>query len=229
MKPKLIPFVLVILSNALLLTDSHALPKGFVYLKDVDPTILQDMRYFSANNFVGRPIKGYQAAQCILTKEAALALAKVQQQLKQQKLGLKVYDCYRPQMAVDDFIAWSENVNDQKMKNEYYPNVDKRAVFKLGYVAMRSGHSRGSTVDLTVVHLDGNHLPIELKMGTHFDFMDETSHPTATNIPKNAQYNRTFLQSAMRIGGFLPLDTEWWHFTLKNEPFSTTYFNFTVR
>src|SRR2546426_194594 len=120
---------------------SMALPKGFVYLKDIDPTILQEMKYFTDDNFLGRPVKGYEAAECILTEQTAHALAQAQKELTKQHLSLLVHDCYRPQMAVDDFIAWSQDANDQKMKKEFYPNVNKADVFKLGYVAEKSGHT----------------------------------------------------------------------------------------
>jgi D-alanyl-D-alanine dipeptidase len=196
------------------------LPPGFVYLKDIDPSITQDVKYFSHDNFIGRPIKGYEAAECILTKEAALALSEVQQKLKPQSLSLKIYDCYRPQSAVDDFITWSQDISDQKMKAYYYPHVDKTDFFKLNYLAAKSSHSRGSTVDLTI---DG------LEMGTHFDYMDELSHPLNPNLHKKIKHNRLFLRNLMINSGFEPLYTEWWHFTLRDEPFPDTYFNFPVR
>lgn len=202
-----------------------ALQNGFVYLSNVDNSIIQDIRYFTKNNFIGKPITGYAAAQCMLTWQAAQALAEVQQQLKQQGLGLKVFDCYRPQRAVNEFIAWSRDYSDQKMKQQYYPHINKEDVFKLGYVAMRSGHTRGSTIDLTLVKLKNKQ---EINMGTHFDFLDETSHPLASDISQSAQQNRLYLQKVMEENGFAPLDTEWWHFTLKNEPYPDTYFDFIV-
>ncbi|HVE44348.1 MAG TPA: M15 family metallopeptidase [Gammaproteobacteria bacterium] len=206
-----------------------ALPTGFVYLKEVDASIIQDVRYFTTNNFIGRPIKGYEAAECILTREAAQALSQLQQQLLPQHLSLKVYDCYRPQTAVDDFIAWSEDENDQKMKEEYYPNVNKADFFALGYVAAKSGHTRGSTVDLTIVHLPVNDgKPKEMAMGTHFDFMDELSHALSPKIHGKEKDNRLFLRSMMQKAGFEPYEKEWWHFTLKDEPYPDTYFNFPI-
>lgn len=205
------------------------LPAGFVYLKDIDPTIIQDVKYFTHDNFIGRPIKGYAAAECILTKEAALALSKLQQTLLPQKLSLKVYDCYRPQTAVDDFIAWSQDASDQKMKQEYYPRVDKADFFKLGYIAAKSSHTRGSTVDLTIVHLSVNNAkPIDMIMGTNFDFMDELSHPLNSDILEEEKHNRMFLRTMMQEAGFEPYDKEWWHFTFKNEPYPDTYFDFPV-
>ncbi len=210
---------------------SHAanLPKGFVYLQDVDPSVIQTMKYYSADNFIGRPIKGYVAPKCILTQNTAQALAKLQVRLKSQGLGIKIYDCYRPTMAVNDFINWSRDIKDQRQKNNYYPAVDKADFFKLGYVAEKSGHSRGSTVDLTLVRFDAQHQPTELDMGTHFDFMDETSHPLNNTIHDQAKQHRMLLRTLMAEAGFIPLETEWWHFTLKNEDFPNTYFNFLVQ
>ena len=206
-----------------------ALPHGFVYLKDVDPSITQDVKYFTDDNFVGRPINGYEAAECILTQEAALALFKIQAELKQQSLGLKVFDCYRPQMAVDDFIAWSKNPADQKMKKGFYPKVDKADLFKLGYLATRSSHTRGSTVDLTMVHLHSSQQKqTEMAMGTSFDYLDELSHPLSSQVQAIHQQNRLILRNVMVHAGFIPYDKEWWHFTLRNEPFPNEYFNFPV-
>ncbi len=207
---------------------SIALPAGFVYLSDVNPTIIQEMKYFSADNFIGRPIKGYNAPKCILTTEAAEALSKLQEQLNRGSMGIKVYDCYRPTMAVTDFIHWSRNIKDQRQKKNYYPAVNKADFFKLGYVAEKSGHSRGSTVDLTLVHFEPNHTPLELHMGTHFDFMDETSHPLNQKVSAHVRHDRLLLRKMMLNAGFVPLETEWWHFTFKNEPFPNDYFNFPV-
>lgn len=204
--------------------QAFALPTDFVYLSTLAPHIQQDIRYNTSNNFIGRPINGYEYPYCILSKEAALALAKIQQKLQDIGLGLKVYDCYRPQSAVNDFIAWSQTP-DNKMKNRYYPHINKSQVFKLGYVAEQSGHSRGSTVDLTLIHqVSGK----ELNMGTHFDYLDQTSHPFSALVSKQAKHNRLFLRKIMLQAGFRGVDTEWWHFTLKNEPFPQTFFNFPV-
>lgn len=209
-------------------SSAFALPSGFVYLKDIDNTILQDIRYFTANNFTAKPVPGYQSASCILTHQAATALHNVQQRLKKQSLGLKVYDCYRPTQAVEAFVQWSQDAQDQKMKKEYYPHVNKKDLFKLGYISSQSGHSRGSTVDLTIVKYDKGQ-PKELPMGTHFDFLDPASHPAAQNISPTAKKNRMLLSTMMQNAGFKPLSTEWWHFTLANEPFINQYFNFPVR
>lgn len=210
-------------------SETMALPPGFVYLKDIDPTIIQDMKYPTKDNFLGRPVAGYTKHTCILTKEAAVALAKLQQQLLAQNMSLKVYDGYRPQLAVDDFIAWSKDVNDQKMKLSFYPNINKVDFFKLGYVAEKSSHTRGSTVDLTLVQFHTtSSQPTELAMGTQYDFMDELSHTLNANIQGEELKNRLFLKKIMQEAGFDPYEKEWWHFTLKDEPYPDTYFNFPV-
>jgi len=217
------------LAAAVFATSLYALPRGFVYLKNIDPSIIQDIRYHSSNNFVGRPIKGYQASQCILTDVAADALYRVQQILLLQNMSLKVFDCYRPQTAVNDFIKWSQDPRDQRMKSDYYPLVNKADFFRLNYVAAQSGHTRGSTVDLTIVRLQPNGKPpLELPMGTHWDFMDERSHYASAAIQGEARENRAYLQKLMVQAGFEPYPEEWWHFTLKHEPHSETYFDFPV-
>lgn len=220
-------FIIFFYSLVFITMNTHAeeKPDNFVYLKTVIPTIQQDIRYFGNNNFVGRPIVGYKKPVCILTSAAAHALLKVQTALNRQNLGLLVFDCYRPQIAVDDFIQWSQNVNDQKMKNLFYPYIDKRNLFKLGYLARRSGHTRGSTVDLTIVDLTSNQI---IDMGTSFDFLDPLSHPENRDITSEQFKNRMLLRTLMIKFGFIPLKTEWWHFTLKNEPYKNTYFNFLV-
>ncbi len=204
-----------------------ALPQGFVYLNDVDASILQEMKYLTDDNFLGRPVKGYVAPRCILTAPAAAALAKIQKQMNAQGLSLKVFDCYRPQIAVDDFVAWSED-ECEKMKTRYYPNITKKEFFTLGYASERSSHTRGSAVDLTLVRLDKGSEVSELDMGGIFDFMDPLSHPDNKNISAEAYENRMMLRSVMLENGFEPIETEWWHFTLVDEPFPETYFNFVV-
>lgn len=205
--------------------SAYALPLNFVYLKDVDPSIIQDMKYYSTDNFIGRRVKGYDKPTCILTYKTALALSKLQMQLKQKGLGIKVYDCYRPTMAVKDFMLWSQDVHDLRRKKEHYPLINKSDLFKLGYVAEKSGHSRGSTVDLTLVNYATG---AEMNMGTHFDFMDESSHTLSQEISRQAMHNRLLLQTSMKKAGFNSLESEWWHFTLANEPFPNNYFNFPV-
>lgn len=225
-----------------------ALPAGFVYLRDVAPTIQQDMRYAGYHNFIGRPIDGYLAGECILTRQAALALARVQAELEPSDLTLKVYDCYRPQRAVDEFIAWSHVASDQTMKDEFYPRVDKTRLFALGYIARKSGHTRGSTVDLTIARTTARaHEPYRpgdplhscigtfierfhdgtMDMGTEFDCMDVLSHPDA-DVGQIAAAHRELLHDLMIKYGFKGITEEWWHFTLANEPFPKTYFNFPI-
>lgn len=216
---------LAFIVTSFLLQNSFALPKNFVYLSDVDPTILQDIKYQSSDNFLGRPVAGYQFAKCILTRKTAEELSRVQKKLLSQYKTLVVYDCYRPTDAVSDFVNWSKVISDQKQKKEFYPNVNKADFFKLGYVADHSGHSRGSTVDLSIISLKTN---TALNMGTHFDFMDPSSHPFDGSIKGVAKQNRLLLRTTMLQNGFVPYEYEWWHFTLKNEAYPNTYFNFPV-
>lgn len=209
--------------------SAHAerLPDQFVYLSDIEPSIQQDIRYAGNNNFIGHTINGYEANECIVTKPTAIALKAIQHELKQSSLGLSVYDCYRPQIAVDEFIAWSKQPNEQSMKHAFYPQVDKRDFFTLGYVAEKSGHSRGSTVDLTIIRLSDPDNSID--MGTGFDYMDPRSHTDNNDISRTAKANRQRLTALMQQHGFTPYPNEWWHFTLNNEPYPTTYFNFKIQ
>ncbi|MGY6275773.1 M15 family metallopeptidase [Methylomonas sp. MgM2] len=197
----------------------------FVNLKQMIPSVRLDMRYYSNHNFVGSRIDGYDAPKCLLTQEAALALGKVQTELASNRQSLKIFDCYRPRRAVDHFVRWAKDLNDQKMKSEYYPFVDKKALFSRGYIAEKSGHSRGSTVDLTIIDLNTGQ---ELDMGTQFDFFDPRSHTADSNIGKKQRENRALLKSVMERNGFKNLAEEWWHFTLKNEPFPNRYFDFAI-
>lgn len=210
----------------------NQLPKGFVYLIDVDPTIRQDVRYAGKNNFVGRPIKGYERATVILSKKAAQALAAIQEALQKdyrRKWTLLVYDGYRPQQAVDDFCNWSQDVADQAMKAEFYPDIaNKSELFEEGYIARKSGHSRGSTVDLTIMSIDDQGLT-PLDMGSPFDLFDPISHYESDKISSQAQQNRKYLRELMVEHGFVPYEKEWWHFTLRKEPFPNTYFDFPIR
>ena len=221
---------LIAAASATILTPSTAiadtLPPGFVHVADVIPGIHEDVRYFTSNNFIGEPIRGYDAARCILTYPAAQALAQVQTQAALFGLGLTLFDCYRPQRAVDHFVAWSKNLDDQRHKAEYYPDVAKDRLFVEGYIAERSGHSRGSTVDLTLVDLATGQ---PLDMGTPFDYFGPASAPGSTLVSAEARANRLALQQLMQGAGFKPLPEEWWHFTLIREPFPTTYFDFPVR
>ena len=202
-----------------------SLPEGFVYLSDICPEAIEDIRYFTDNNFMGCPIDGYLAPRAILTEQAAKAVKKAAQKAKCNGMMLKIYDCYRPQRAVDHFVRWAEDVQDQKNKALYYPDVNKADVFELGFIAKRSGHSRGSTVDLTLVDESGQ----ELDMGGRFDYFGELSHPDYTGVSTEQFQNRMLLREIMVSSGFVPLKEEWWHFTLKNEPFADRYFDFEVK
>jgi zinc D-Ala-D-Ala dipeptidase len=202
------------------------LSPGFVDAGAVVDGLVVDMRYFGDQNFVGERIDGYEGARCVLSAPAASALAAVQHDLAARGLGLKVFDCYRPQRAVAHFVRWAQRIDDVKRKREFYPDVDKRDLFKEGYISERSGHSRGSTVDLTLVRrADGR----ELDMGSPFDFFSPKSWPSDTNVGAQAQANRALLAAAMSRGGFRPYDKEWWHFTVVDEPFPDTYFDFPIR
>ncbi len=237
-------------SKRVIPTDVTLLPKDlFVSLSTVDPTIVIEMRYFGAHNFLGRPVAGYHAGKCLLTQEAAKGLSHIQTELRKHAVSLKVYDCYRPQQAVNDFVAWSKDPKDIRTKKEFYPLVDKKDVFKLGYVASKSGHSRGSTVDLTLVPLpvanqaayrDGQSLfecflPVakrfgdnSLDMGTGYDCFDERAATRNSSITDDAKKNRLFLLNTMEKFGFKNYEGEWWHYTLRDEPFPETYFDFPV-
>jgi len=202
------------------------LPARFVDAAAVVDGLVMDMRYFGDDNFVGRRVDGYEGPRCILSAPAANALAAVQRDLAARGLGLKVFDCYRPQRAVAHFVRWAQRIDDVKRKGEFYPDVNKRDLFKDGYISQHSGHSRGSTVDLTLVRRsDGR----ELDMGSPFDFFSPKSWPSDRSVSPEAQANRALLAAAMRHGGFRPYNKEWWHFTLANEPFPDTYFDFPVR
>jgi D-alanyl-D-alanine dipeptidase len=214
-----------ILSGLYLSLNAQQPPKYFVYLSDIENTIKSDLRYFTHQNFIGKPIDGYKKDTLILTKKAAKALHKIQQILLKENLSLKIFDAYRPQRAVDHFVGWATVLNDTLMKAEYYPEVPKSELFNLGYIASKSGHSRGSTVDITLVDIKTGK---ELDMGSTYDFFGEISHPFYKKINKKQQKNRLFLRETMLKNGFKPYANEWWHFTLKKEPFPTTYFNFPI-
>jgi D-alanyl-D-alanine dipeptidase len=224
-------------------------PADFVDVTEVIPGIALDIRYLGAHNFVGRPIPGYQAPKCLLTRQAAEALEQVQAHLLERDYQLKVYDCYRPQQAVDAFVAWAEDLDDQRMKTEFYPNVDKQHLFRDGYIAARSSHSRGGTVDLTIVPRPAPSQPAfdieaqvsceapagqrfadnSVDMGTGFDCFSPLSHTLSPAITGEARDYRLLLKGLMEEAGFKNLDEEWWHFTLRDEPYPNTYFDFPVK
>jgi D-alanyl-D-alanine dipeptidase len=199
-------------------------PAAFVDAATVVPGLVVEMRYVTDNNFVGKPIDGYEKPVCLLTRQAAQALAEVARDLTPRGLKLKVFDCYRPKRAVAHFVRWAQAINDLKNKNAYYPDLDKRRLFSDGYIAAHSGHSRGSTVDLTIASEAG-----ELDMGTHFDFLSPRSNTSNPTVSAEAHKNRTLLAAAMGKRGFRPYGKEWWHFTLRGEPFPETYFDFPVK
>ena len=204
-----------------------ASPPGFVEVRHTVPGVVVELRYLGADNFVGLPIDGYQADKCYITTEAAAALAAVQSELSAFGFGLKVFDAYRPQRAVDHFVRWAEDLDETVMKAKYYPGVEKKHLFRDGYIAARSGHSRGSTVDVTLVSLDPAN-PGELDMGTGWDFFGPESWPGNLEVTPQQRANRMLLQSLMVKHGFRPLAEEWWHFTLVDEPFPDTYFDFPI-
>lgn len=201
-------------------------PSTFVDVMTLSPGLRAEMRYATAHNFVGQRIDGYERPVCYLTRQAAEALALVVKDLEPRGLTLKVYDCYRPTRAVAHFVRWARDLADQRMKAEFYPHVDKTTLFRDGYIATRSGHSRGSTTDLTLARRDDGKA---LDMGTPFDFFSPASWPSDRSISQEAQYNRAQLAAAMARRGFRPYDKEWWHFTLRGEPYPDTYFDFPVR
>lgn len=200
-------------------------PSGFVLLSDHVPGIVQEMRYFSTYNFVGERIDGYEEPCAILTVEAARALKEVSNELNAQGFRLKIFDAYRPAKAVRHFVLWGIEDLDLRMKPYFYPTLEKHELFSQGYIASQSGHSRGSTVDLTLLDMQTGR---EVDMGSPFDLFDEISHPDCRRVTDEQYDNRMLLQKAMVRSGFVPLDCEWWHFTLKDEPYPDVYFEFPV-
>ena len=205
------------------------LPNGFVYLQNIVPSIHVDLRYYSTDNFVGDTVAGYHSDKCIITEEAANALQKVQIELESQGLGLLVFDVYRPQQAVDHFVRWAADLEDTLMKSQYYPDVNKNELFEKGYISRKSGHSRGSTVDLTIIYINESSQGHKLDMGTSFDYFSPLSWPASNEVSELQKANRMLLRKVMIKHGFKPLDEEWWHFTLVDEPFPETYFDFPIR
>ncbi|MBP7766574.1 MAG: M15 family metallopeptidase [Syntrophaceae bacterium] len=229
---------------------TEVLPEDFVHIEEIIPDALMDIRYCGDHNFLGVRVDGYEKPACLLTRRAAEALAGVQKELRPFGLTVKIYDCYRPQRAVDHFVRWAKDVADTKTREEFYPTIDKRNLFRDGYIAGRSSHSRGSTVDLTLVALPAPvqppyasgdalkacYLPAgvrfadnSLDMGTGFDCFNELSHPDNPNIAPAQRSHRLLLKTLMDKYGFNNYDKEWWHFTLRNEPYPDTYFNFPVK
>lgn len=226
MRTKLVPVIAVILLVLALAGCGRGLPEGFVYVHEVVETAQLDIRYCGENNFVGTRIDGYERPVAILTEEAAAALKVAADILEEQGYYIKIFDAYRPQMAVDHFIRWAEDLDDVKMKEKFYPEVDKSRLFELGYIAEKSGHSRGSTVDLTLVN---KYTGKEVDMGSGFDFFGDISHHGTDLITEEQEKNRNILRDAMVAAGFKIYPEEWWHYTLENEPYPDTYFNFKVK
>lgn len=244
-------FYIVLLGIGMIFTmiyglSQEATNKGFVYLHDVDPTIHVSLRYFSQENFLGEPVNGYTKKVVMMTKQLAIALKKVQQDVNNDGYSLVVYDAYRPQRAVNHFIRWAADTSQIK-KLTYYPRIDKKRVFELAYISKKSGHSRGSTVDITLIkkgHAVHAVKPVTrmlsdgfvftflddgtVDMGSHFDLFDIASHYENNLIEDKFKKIRTYLREKMLAHGFKPCAAEWWHFTLKDEPYKATYFDFVV-
>lgn len=209
------------------LGKAQELPKGFTYLENHIPNLKVELRYATTDNFMGRIIQGYRPNQkTIGTRALAKALKKVQKQLANQNLALKIFDAYRPQRAVNDFIEWSKKAHDTLTKQKYYPELLKSRLFELGFIAEKSGHSRGSTVDLTLVYKSGVKKGKALDMGSSWDYFGEASNYDYKNLNSLQKENRKLLRELMISAGFKPYEKEWWHFTLQNEPYPDTYFDF---
>ncbi len=209
------------------LSVNAQLPKGFSYVKDICPSIKSELCYYGHHNFVGVPIEGYEKNILITSTATAKALKKVQTELRKKGLGLKIFDAYRPQRAVNHFVRWTKKTNDTLNKHEFYPTINKRNLFKLGYISTKSGHSRGSSIDITLIDLKTNK---EIDMGSPYDFFGAISATYSKKITKKQLQNRLLLRSVMIKHGFRAYSKrEWWHFTLRNEPFPKTYFDFLVK
>ena len=223
MKKTVFFIFLTIIYNSI---NAQELPEGFSYVKDIAPTIESELRYCSHDNFLGVPVEGYEEDVLITSTLTAKALKKVQDELLEKGFSLKIFDAYRPQTAVNHFVKWARAVNDTIKKQEYYPKLNKRHLFKLGYISSKSGHSRGSSVDLTIINLKTKK---ELDMGSPFDFFGNISHIAYEDISPQQKKNRALLRETMSKHGFRPYKNEWWHFTLRNEPFPKTFFDFPIK
>ena len=197
----------------------------FVLLSDYVPAVIQEIRYYSTYNFVGDRIDGYEQPCAILTKEAARALKAISNKLNVMGYRIKVFDAYSPATAVRHFTLWGVDDLDLRMKPFFYPDLEKQELFRKGYIVSKSSHSRGSTVDLTLLDMKTGK---EVDMGSPFDYFSEVSHPDYKGVTKEQYENRMSLQDMMVRGGFEPIDCEWWHFTLRDEPYPDTYFDFPV-
>ena len=198
----------------------------FVLLTDVIPEVILEIRYYSTFNFIGERINGYEEPVAIITKEAAAQLKKVNEIFMSEGYRIKVFDAFRPTRAVEHFVKWAENKDDLRMKEYFYPDVDKQDLFEIGYICKQSSHSRGSTVDMTLFDMKKGR---EVNMGTPFDYFGKRSHADFTkHLSESEIEHRTFLTDTMKNNGFVMINEEWWHFTLENEPFPDTYFDFAV-
>ncbi|NEN23713.1 M15 family metallopeptidase [Cryomorpha ignava] len=204
--------------------DSN-IPSDFIEIQSRPPNVYIDVRYATSNNFVGKRINGYNAEKILLTRAAADSLEKAIELLNRLGYGIIIYDGYRPQKAVNMFVSWSRLLNDTINKQAFYPDVSKKNLFKQGYIASKSGHSRGSTIDLGLVYISNGEIVL---MGTSFDFFGPESASKYQALPKDQRDKRLILRNAMMLAGFKPIETEWWHFTLRNEPFPDTYFDFDI-
>lgn len=220
------PFWVYLMTLLSSLTQEKYPPEGFVYIHESIPSVHYEIRYAGEHNFVGQPIDGYEKPVALLSEEAADALKKASDALEAKGYEIKVFDAYRPQRAVNQFIAWARDPEQEKMKTEFYPEVDKKNLFKLGYIASKSGHSRGSTIDLSIVEKATGK---EVDMGSPYDFFGPISHHGATEITPQQTRNREILLRAMQEAGFRAYSEEWWHYTLRNEPYPDTYFDFPVK
>ena len=225
MNYKILLTIICFVSIGVGFNQKQSLPKGFVHAKTIIPDLDVELRYFTSNNFIGDTIDSYKANALIITEATAEKLKLVQQELQEQNLCLKVYDGYRPQSAVNHFIRWARDLNDTINKQQFYPDVNKRDLFKAGYIASRSGHSRGSTLDITLT--DGN-TGQPLDMGSPYDFFGEQSWVEYSGLTEEQKANRQLLQKIMLKYNFRNYPKEWWHFTLRWEPFPDTYFDFDV-
>ncbi|WP_026662921.1 M15 family metallopeptidase [Butyrivibrio proteoclasticus] len=198
----------------------------FVNIADVASDVIYEIRYYSSYNFIGDRIDGYEAPVALLTLEAARALKRASDAFLREGFRIKIYDAFRPQRAVDHFVRWAGDLSDHRMKDIFYPNVDKDKLFALGFIAEHSGHSRGSTVDITLFDMAKG---CDADMGGYFDLFGEASKSDYDKVTRTQRHNRLLLKDIMTKNGFTSYSEEWWHFTLQDEPFPDTYFDFPVR
>ena len=222
-------FLLAVLFGAFVSCTGRLAPEmdssDFVNISKEIPDLILEIRYYTSYNFVGDRIDGYEAPVALMTKESAAALKVASDNLVAKGYRLKIFDAYRPQTAVNHFIRWAEDVEDERMKEYFYPDVDKSLLFELEFICAKSSHSRGSTVDLTLLDMQSGR---EVDMGGTFDWFGDLSYPDYQDLSEDQKANRRILRDAMLDAGFKPFDTEWWHFTLEDEPFPDTYFDFPV-